>query len=93
MALRFSWDPRKAASNLRKHRLSFDEAVWAFEDPLSITIADPDHSPAEDRYLLIGISNQQRLLGVAHTERDGEIRLISARLASRRERATYEEGV
>ena len=94
MALRFSWDPRKAASNLRKHGVSFEEAVTAFGDPLSITISDPLHSEPEDRFVLLGLSANSRLLVVVHAERgDDEIRIISARLASRRERTQYEEGV
>jgi len=57
MALGFTWDRRKAASNLRKHRLSFEEAATAFGDPLSLTIGDPDHSESEARYLLLGFSS------------------------------------
>ena len=94
MALRFSWDPKKAASNLRNHGVSFEEAVTAFGDPLSITIPDPLHSESEDRFVLVGLSANSRLLVVVHAERgDDDIRIISARLASRRERTQYEEGV
>jgi uncharacterized protein len=94
MALRFSWDPRKAACNLKDHEVSFEEAVTAFADPLSITIPDPKHSESEERFVLIGLSANSRLLVVIHAERgDDEIRIISARLASRRERTQYEEGV
>jgi uncharacterized protein len=89
--LRFVWDRDKAAANLRKHGLDFEEAATAFGDPLSITIPDPDHSVGEERWLLIGQSGAGRLLVVAHTERGDEIRLINARLATRRERDTYEE--
>jgi uncharacterized DUF497 family protein len=92
MALRFGWDPRKAANNRRKHGVSFEEAGSAFADPLSVTIADPDHSEAEERFLLLGLSGRQRLLVVAHAERGDEVRIISARLATRRERRVYEEG-
>jgi uncharacterized DUF497 family protein len=93
MALRFSWDPRKAASNLKDHGVSFEEAVTAFGDPLSLTIPDPSHSESEDRFVLLGLSANSRLLVVVHAERgDDEIRIISARLASRRERTQYEEG-
>jgi uncharacterized protein len=92
MAPRFGWDPRKAAANRRKHRVSFEEASTAFADRLSVTIADPDHSRNEDRFVLIGLSEVDRLLVVSHVERGDEIRLISARLASRRERRVYEEG-
>ena len=92
MALRFTWDPRKAASNLRKHGVSFEEAASAFADPLSLTVPDPDHSDDEERFLLVGLSDQSRLLVVAHVERGDEIRIINARLATRRERRQYEEG-
>jgi uncharacterized DUF497 family protein len=95
MALRFSWDPRKAASNLKDHEVSFEEAVTAFGDPLSITIPDPEHSESEARFVLVGVSANSTLLVVVHAERgdDDDIRIISARLASRRERTQYEEGV
>ena len=89
--LQFTWDRAKAAANLRKHGVDFEEAATAFGDPLSITIPDPDHSAAEERWLLVGQSSAARLLVVAHTERGDEIRLINARPATRRERATYEE--
>lgn len=89
--LEFEWHPDKGAENLRKHGLSFDEAVTAFADPLSLTIEDPDHSKDEERYLLLGISQAGRLLVVAHTERQHRVRLISARLATRRERRDYEQ--
>jgi uncharacterized DUF497 family protein len=91
MALTFEWDQKKAASNLRKHGVSFEEAATAFGDPLSLTIPDPDHSLDEDRYVLIGESQMERLLVVAHTERSDTIRIISARLATRGERVSYEE--
>jgi uncharacterized DUF497 family protein len=91
MSLRFTWDPKKAAANLRKHRVGFPEAATAFADPLSITISDPDHSIGEERFILIGQSDRRRLVVVAHVERGELIRLISARPATRRERATYEE--
>jgi uncharacterized protein len=92
MALRFSWDARKAASNRRKHGVSFEEATAAFGDPLSLTVPDPDHAAGEERFLLLGQSDRQRLLVVAHAERGDEIRIISARPATRRERRSYEEG-
>jgi uncharacterized DUF497 family protein len=93
MALRFTWDARKAASNLRKHGVSFAEAATAFGDPLSITVPDPDHSGTEERFVLIGLSESHRHLVVVHLERArDEYRLISARPASRRERRPYEEG-
>ena len=89
--LRFVWDRTKADANLRKHGVAFDEAATAFGDPLSLTIPDAEHSVAEERWLLLGESVAGRLVVVAHTERGDEIRLISARPATRRERETYEE--
>ena len=89
--LQFFWDREKAAANRRKHGVDFEEAATAFGDSLSITIPDPDHSVGEERWLLVGQSGGGRLLVVAHTERGDEIRLINARLATRRERDTYEE--
>jgi len=91
MGLRFTWDPKKAAANLRKHEVSFEEAVTAFGDPLSLTVPDPDHSAREARFVLIGHSDTGRLLVVVHTERPDQIRLITARIATRHERQTYEE--
>jgi uncharacterized DUF497 family protein len=91
MGLRFRWDSRKAAENLRKHRVSFTEATTVFDDPLSVTIPDPDHSIGEQRFLLLGTSTRGRLLVVAHSERDDIIRIINARRADRQERRTYEE--
>lgn len=91
MDLRFTWDPVKAVANLRKHRVSFTEAATAFADPRSITIPDPDRSLEEERFVLIGRSNRDRLLVVAHMERGDLIRIITARLPSRRERNSYEE--
>jgi uncharacterized DUF497 family protein len=91
MALGFSWDPRKAASNERKHGVSFEEAVTAFGDLLSITVPHPDHSADETRFLLLGLSDQDRLLVVAHIERGDDTRIINTRLATRRERTKYEE--
>jgi uncharacterized DUF497 family protein len=85
----FEWDPAKAERNLAKHGVSFEEAVTAFSDPLSLTVFDPDHSADEDRYILQGVSSFGRLLVVAHTDRAGRIRIISARLATRRERRSY----
>jgi len=91
VAVRFIWDARKASSNQRKHGVRFEEAVTTFGDPLSITIPDPDHSMEEKRLLLLGLSDRGKLLVTAHTERGEEIRLISARPATRRERRVYEE--
>ena len=89
--LRFVWDRDKAAANLRKHGVAFDDAAAAFGDPLSITIADPEHSIGEERWILLGQSASGRLLVVAHTEHGDEIRIITARPATRRERQNYEE--
>ena len=91
MALRFLWDPRKAGSNQRRHGVGFQEAATVFDDPLSVTIPDPDHSVDEQRFLLLGLSIRRRLLVVAHSERDESTRIISARRANRRERRLYEE--
>jgi uncharacterized DUF497 family protein len=91
MALSFEWDPDKADANHRKHGVSFDEAMTVFADPLATTIYDPDHSDDEDRYLSLGMSIVSRLLVVSFTDRGDKIRIISARVASRRERKQYEE--
>lgn len=93
MALRFTWDPTKAAANRGKHGVDFAEAATAFADPLSLTVPDPDHSERADRFLLLGRSERDRLLVVVHVERTAdEIRIISARLAAPHERYQYEEG-
>lgn len=88
----FQWNLDKASSNIKKHGVSFEEAVTVFGDPLAITISDPDHSVGEFRFLTTGRSRLQRLLVVSHTEREGEVRLISARLATRQEKRNYESG-
>ena len=92
MGLGFEWDPTKASINLSKHRVSFEEAATVFKDVLSITVPDPDHSVAEERYITVGKSNRQRLLLVAHTERGTWIRIISARELTSREKRAYEQG-
>jgi hypothetical protein len=89
----FEWDPKKAAINLRRHGVSFQEAATVFSDPLSITVPDPDHSTEEDRYLIIGQSHSHRPLIVSHAEQDNRIRIISARELTRTEREAYEEEV
>jgi uncharacterized DUF497 family protein len=89
--LLFEWDPNKAKENLEIHGVSFDEASTAFRDTLSLAIYDPLHSEEEDRFVLVGNSHKDRLLVVVHTERDENIRLISARKASKKEREQYEE--
>jgi uncharacterized DUF497 family protein len=88
---RFEWDPEKAARNERDHGVTFDEATEAFGDPLSLNMPDPDHSLAENRFVVPGLSRQSRLLVVPYAERGLRTRLISARLASRLERHRYEE--
>jgi len=90
--MRVTWDARKAAANLRKHNVSFEEAATALADPLAITGADPDHSVDETRWITFGLSNRCRLLIVAHTDEEDIIRIISARAATRPERRLYEEG-
>ena len=89
--MEFEWDPSKAAENLRKHGVPFSEAATVFGDLLGITVSDPDHSVDENRYITVGYSNQGRLLLVAHADRGDRIRIISARILTRRERIAYEE--
>jgi uncharacterized protein len=91
MGLLFEWDPKKGRLNLKTHGISFDEASTAFRDPLSQTIEDPLHSENEERFVLIGQSIQGRILVVVHTDRGEEIRMVSARLATKKERLRYEE--
>jgi len=87
----FAWDRRKAAANLKKHGVEFREAATVFSDPLSWTFPDEEHTEIEQRFLTIGQSAGRRLLIVAHTEEEDTIRIITARLATRRERKFYEE--
>ena len=87
---RIAWNPRKASSNLRKHKVSFQEASTVFDDRLSVTKPDPDHSVQESRYLTLGLSFKHRLILVAHTDDPDEIRIISARLPTPNERDVYE---
>jgi uncharacterized protein len=91
MPLTFEWDEDKAAANLRKHKVGFDEAKTVFNDPRSLTIFDEDHSDEEQRYIDIGTSARGRVLVVAYTERGPNIRLISSRKATSTERKQYEE--
>jgi hypothetical protein len=93
MPLSFEWDESKARTNLAKHGVSFEEAATVFADPLSLTIPDPAHSQTDDRLIILGHSHRQRLLVLAHTERGDNIRVISVRCASRRERRNYEESI
>jgi uncharacterized DUF497 family protein len=91
VALTFEWDSRKARSNLAKHDFGFDEASTIFGDPLSLTISDPEHSLSENRYITMGKAFNGKLLVVVHTDRGDNIRIISARRASRRELQRYEK--
>lgn len=91
MPLFFEWDPVKARNNIEKHGITFDEASTSFEDPLSLTIADPLHFVEEVRFVLIGQSHRGKLLIVIHTVRSNRIRIISARKATRKECRHYEE--
>jgi uncharacterized DUF497 family protein len=88
--MNFEWDPDKADRNLEKHGVSFAEASTTFGDPLSVTIPDPRHSEGEERFVLFGMSDHGRLLAVVHTDRDGTVRIVSARLMTRHEREQYE---
>jgi uncharacterized protein len=87
----FDWDDEKAARNLAKHSVSFDESVSVFDDPLYIDFFDPEHSDREHRYIRVGCSERGRILVVSYTERGSITRLISARLATKREQQAYEE--
>ena len=89
--LTFEWDETKAQANLVNHGVTFEEAVTVFLEPFSLTIPDTVHSDAEERFVEIGLSATNRILVVAHTERGSNIRIISARKATRAERAVYEE--
>jgi uncharacterized DUF497 family protein len=91
VALVFEWDKRKATSNLRKHDVSFQEAATVFGDPLSLTVVDTSAAAREARFVTIGQSGQGQTLVVVHVDHGDTIRLISARLATRSERRTYEE--
>ena len=88
----FEWDHQKAASNLLKHAVSFDEAVSIFGDTLALTFSDKHHSEVEERSRTYGFSNKARLLVVVHTDRRNNIRIISARKATRYEKNIYKNG-
>jgi uncharacterized DUF497 family protein len=90
--LRFEWDPAKDKANVRKHKVSFQEAESVFADEHARLLDEPDHSDGEDRYVLMGLSSRFRVLVVVHTYRGSEniIRLISARRATKAERAYYD---
>ena len=91
MALTFEWDDDKAIANDRKHGVTFDEAVTVFGDPDALTIFDEYHSTAEARFITIGFSHRSRVVVVVYTEREPNLRLISARRATPRERQQYEQ--
>lgn len=91
MTTDFEWGPDKAATNLEKYGVSFEEATKSFLDILPVTISDPIHSVKEERAVLIGLSSNGRLLVTVHTHRGARIRFISARIATRKERKNYEE--
>jgi uncharacterized DUF497 family protein len=89
--MEFEWDPSKAAENLRKHGVSFDEEATVFGDFFGTTASDPDHSADEHRYITVGLSSGGRVIMVAHAEREERIRIISARTLTRSETRIYEE--
>ncbi|MGK7899386.1 MAG: BrnT family toxin [Xenococcus sp. (in: cyanobacteria)] len=92
MGLSFEWDAKKVAINKNKHGVLFEEASTVFGDPLSLMIEDPLNSIGEERFIIIGKSNRQRTIVVVYAERGNKIRIISARLATLREKKTYEKG-
>jgi uncharacterized DUF497 family protein len=89
----YEWDPKKAAANRRKHDISFDDAASVFLDPLALTFSDSDHSIEEQRGVTIGHTKKQQVVFVAHCQRGNRVRIISARVATPRERRQYEEGI
>lgn len=89
--MEFEWDPQTAAANLAKHKVSFEEAATVFGDPLGRIVADPRHSAVEERLVLPGLSENRRLIAVMYVDRDGVMRFVSARKATRQERRDYEE--
>lgn len=90
--MKFEWNSKKSAANERKHYVSFNEAATVFGDPLAISFSDPYHSIEECRYLAFGVSESNRILVVSYTERNGTVRIISAREVTRHERRIYEDG-
>jgi len=90
MSLEFEWDEDKAWRNLLKHRISFEEAITVFADPMALTVFDEAHSTQELRFKTTGLSERIRVLLIVHAERGDRIRLISARRASAKERQAYE---
>ena len=93
MSLKFEWDPRKAVSNFSKHGVSFQEALTAFADPLARIFDDEDHSIKEHREIIIGHSAKERLLVVCFTAPGESVKILSAPIATRRERKEYEENI
>lgn len=91
MVFRFIWSDEKAEKNLKKHQVSFEEAISVFGDPLGIAIPDPLHSQSEDRFVVIGRSEYNRVIVAVFIERDHKVRIISARKATPKERRNYEE--
>lgn len=91
LGVNFEWQASKAGANVRKHGVSFEEAAAVFTDPLARILNDPDHSADESREIIVGHSTRQRLLIVSFAERDGTIRIISARAVTKRERHDYEQ--
>lgn len=91
MKPQYEWNPEKAKVNLQKHQVDFEEASSIFDDPQFITFLDEEHSADEERYITIGLSNKNRLLIVAHTERNDNIRIISARKVTKNEERFYQE--
>ncbi len=91
--MKFEWDPRKAASNLRKHGVAFTEALTVFADRLARIHDDPDHSAAEEREVIVGHSSRERLLLVFFTQRGETVRIFGARRATSHERNDYEENI
>ncbi len=89
--MEFESDPEKAAINLKKHKVSFEEAASVFGDPMALTFSDPDHSIGEERWVMFGQSQQARILTIVYTYRNEKYRIINARVATRHERKTYEE--
>ncbi|QEP43389.1 BrnT family toxin [Ectothiorhodospiraceae bacterium BW-2] len=90
--MKFEWDDKKAVKNMKKHGISFHEAATVFGDPLALTFDDPDHSGDEERVLTFGRTRTEKLVIASHTQRNGSIRIISARLMDKHERNIYEEG-
>jgi len=89
----YEWDAKKAKGNLRKHRISFEDAATVFLDPLALTFPDPDHPNGEEREITIGRSRRQQVVFVSHCSRGDRVRIISARKTTRGERKQYEEGI